>query len=87
MVETVIARVCLLAKFQINNTNHEPPSVVSHDTPTNPSSVSTLHQRRHKRTVADPSNSFCGDAAVSVEPTLLNRPVTGADRMGSEQVS
>ena len=52
-----------------------------------PATVLTLPQRRGKGAVSDPGNSFCGDAPVSVEPTLLNRPVTGADRMGSEQVS
>jgi len=30
MVETVIARVYLLAKLPSNNTNHELPNVVSH---------------------------------------------------------
>ena len=52
-------------------------SVVINLTSTTPSSASTLTTRSLHFTVVEPAYFFKGDAAVSVEPTLLNRPVTG----------
>ena len=41
------------------------------------STTHTLPRRHRKWVVTDPSNCFEADAVVSVEPTIINRLVTG----------
>ena len=45
--------------------------------PPPPSTPITLLTRHRKRTVPDPWNCFEVDAAMSVEPTSIDRPVAG----------
>jgi hypothetical protein len=58
-----------------DNSNPWCPTVVRNDT--TPSSVSTLPRRRGRIIAPRPIRLFNPDAIVSVEPTSINRPVTG----------